>query len=659
MRWPNGSQTRPNISSPFGPRTAPTSGASTFHRGVDFTGCNPVRAIADGVVKYVGTPSGWSGGGRQVWIQHNWFYSRSMHMGSFSVSVGQRVSEGQILGSQDTTGTATGSHLHLEIALGTLSFSGGTQIDPVPFISARITGTPTGGASSDTRQLQLDLNTLGYPLEVDGDYGPATKAAVENFQRDNGLVDDGIAGPKTDAKIEEKIKEIQNLLVKVGYDITVDGASGPQTVGSIKDFQGKNGLTVDGIVGPKTRAKLVEKASLPVGYNSIPDVRSTVDVQRLVGANPDGIWGPETTEKVMAWQKAHNLTADGIWGPNSDAIGFPKAPSAFIPIDVDGKWGKATTTALQANLGFTGGDIDGELGPETIKALQAAIGIPEAERDGVIGPKTSKYLQSSLGVAIDGQIGPLTVTALQTLLNRSGKLQYVPFKDEDEQTPVVYPKPEKPTYPRAARWAHSSNSSKREGQVQLCILHHWGTSPIPSAESTWERFNRTNDRAVSPNVQINADGSAWEVVPADNFRAWTTGQIDHKAVTAEIQNSTVGPQWGISPEAHEEAAQFLAWASKRYNFPIQRGQVGPNNEVIKPGLIGHNETPAGKATSTVCPGPSLNYDWIVNRAKAINEDSPTPEPTDPLADAKQAWSEYKEKLAEVDTAFKKVDDILG
>lgn len=658
MRWPNGSQTRPHISSPFGPRKAPTAGASTFHKGTDFTGCNPVRAVADGTVTVVGTPAGWSGGGRQVWIQHNGYLSRSMHMGSYAVRVGQRVSEGEILGSQDTTGTATGSHVHLEIVYG------GSQVDPVPFISARLSGSPASSGGDNTRQVQLDLNMLGYVLEIDGEYGPATKAAIENFQRANGLVDDGIAGPKTEAKLAEQVKVVQNLLVKIGYHITVDGLTGPQTTGSIKDFQGKNGLTVDGIVGPKTRAKLNEKASQDVGYNSTD--RTTVDIQRLVGANPDGIWGPETTEKVKAWQKVNGLTVDGIWGSASDAKGFPPPAKAFIPIDVDGKWGKATTTALQANLGFKGEDIDGDLGPKTIKALQTAIGLTGADVDGVIGPKTSKYLQSSLGVAIDGQVGPLTITALQTLLNRNGKLQYVPFKDTDEQAPTVYPKPEKPTYPRAQRWAHSSNSSKRTGKIQLCIFHHWGSDPIPSAESTWERFNRPNDRAVSPNVQINADGSAWEVVPADDYRAWTTGAIDMQAVTAEIQDSTVGPKWGISEKSHEEAAQFLAWAAKRYNFPIQRGQVGPNNVVIKPGVIGHNETPAGKSTGTLCPGPSLNFEWIINRAKQIaGEDSspkPDPEPQpepDELAAAKEAWSEYKAKLSEVDGAFKKVDDILG
>lgn len=55
----------------------------------------------------------------------------------------------------------------------------------------------------DVRKLQQRLNTLGYEpkLVVDGDYGPKTKAAVIWFQRNNGLLADGIVGPKTLAKL--------------------------------------------------------------------------------------------------------------------------------------------------------------------------------------------------------------------------------------------------------------------------------------------------------------------------------------------------------------------------------------------------------------------------------------------------------------------------
>jgi flagellum-specific peptidoglycan hydrolase FlgJ len=60
-----------------------------------------------------------------------------------------------------------------------------------------------GDNSATVRQLQTDLRHLGYtdahgkPLHIDGDFGPATQAAVQAFQRDHHLAVDGKAGPKT------------------------------------------------------------------------------------------------------------------------------------------------------------------------------------------------------------------------------------------------------------------------------------------------------------------------------------------------------------------------------------------------------------------------------------------------------------------------------
>jgi peptidoglycan hydrolase-like protein with peptidoglycan-binding domain len=42
-------------------------------------------------------------------------------------------------------------------------------------------------------------------------------------------------------------------------------------------------------------------------------------VQRLVGAHVDGVYGPETAERVRRWQGLHHLTVDGRFGPASTA----------------------------------------------------------------------------------------------------------------------------------------------------------------------------------------------------------------------------------------------------------------------------------------------------------------------------------------------------
>jgi murein L,D-transpeptidase YcbB/YkuD len=78
-----------------------------------------------------------------------------------------------------------------------------TQTQPATTPSSPAVPAPTanlkpGDTGAQVKVLQRALASLGYsPGAVDGDYGPATQAAVEKFQRAAGLKVDGIAGPAT------------------------------------------------------------------------------------------------------------------------------------------------------------------------------------------------------------------------------------------------------------------------------------------------------------------------------------------------------------------------------------------------------------------------------------------------------------------------------
>ena len=86
-----------------------------------------------------------------------------------------------------------------------------------------------------------------YTKAVDGINGTGTKAAVRAFQRDHGLTVDGIYGAKTDAKLVACIKSLQG---KIG--VAQDGIVGADTINAIKAVQRRYGLVVDGIAGTAT-----------------------------------------------------------------------------------------------------------------------------------------------------------------------------------------------------------------------------------------------------------------------------------------------------------------------------------------------------------------------------------------------------------------------
>ena len=58
-----------------------------------------------------------------------------------------------------------------------------------------------GSRGEAVAELQRNLVALGYALDADGAFGPATAEAVMRFQREHGLAADGIAGPATQAAL--------------------------------------------------------------------------------------------------------------------------------------------------------------------------------------------------------------------------------------------------------------------------------------------------------------------------------------------------------------------------------------------------------------------------------------------------------------------------
>ena len=117
------------MSSPFGFRTSPTAGASSYHQGVDLAAPanTPVYATRSGIV----TANTYSGSaGNYITINHgDGFSSIYMHLANTVVSSGQAVSAGQLIGYVGRTGIATGYHLHFGIAYN------GAYVNPCAYVS--------------------------------------------------------------------------------------------------------------------------------------------------------------------------------------------------------------------------------------------------------------------------------------------------------------------------------------------------------------------------------------------------------------------------------------------------------------------------------------------------------------------------------------------
>ncbi len=112
------------VTSPYGWRRDPFTGAARFHSGVDIGLAygTPVRAAASGQVVFAGANGGY---GNMVVIERpSGQQVRYAHLAAQNVRAGDVVEQGQVIGQVGNTGRSTGAHLHVEV------IENGRAVDP-------------------------------------------------------------------------------------------------------------------------------------------------------------------------------------------------------------------------------------------------------------------------------------------------------------------------------------------------------------------------------------------------------------------------------------------------------------------------------------------------------------------------------------------------
>lgn len=118
------------MSSGYGYRHDPFTGAGAFHAGLDFKGPigTPIYAASNGRVSFVGVQSGY---GNTVEIDHgHGIITRYAHLSGFDVTLGAVVGAGSQIARMGNSGRSTGPHLHFEVRIN------GSAVDPRRFLEA-------------------------------------------------------------------------------------------------------------------------------------------------------------------------------------------------------------------------------------------------------------------------------------------------------------------------------------------------------------------------------------------------------------------------------------------------------------------------------------------------------------------------------------------
>ena len=469
-----------------------------------------------------------------------------------------------------------------------------------------------GSTGSDVSDLQARLYELGYYAgSIDGRYAAGTQSAVMEFQSRNGLVADGIAGRQTQDLIYSfaaqpkyvsatdtgddylllkqgvsglEVRKLQARLAELGYYAGgVDGIYGATTVNAVKAFQRNNGLSGDGQAGAQTQKKIyaatARYADHPVATADPDQARTMVlgmtgnDVYamqvrlielRYLSGVADGVFGQETMDALIAFQKNNGITPDGEAGSATrrKLFGSAKAanrvtpspaPSGYVTLR-EGDTGE-NVYILQARLfelGYYTGRIDGRFTEETTMAVTSFQMANGLTADGIAGKGTQKKLESGDAIpaggsgAQGGMMAPPTtlstlrrgdenaeVLVLQQYLMSLGYLASEPDGQFGSGTE------------RAVKLFQEANGLTADGiagKGTLSILY--GGEAVAYGEYFGPNADRNDAPAVTPTPKPNTNiviqwESEGEDVRQYQTRLVELGYLQQKYVTGKFNQPTV------------------------------------------------------------------------------------------------------------------------
>lgn len=194
------------------------------------------------------------------------------------------------------------------------------------------------------------------------------------------------------------VEKIQLQLKNLGiYKGDITGFFGPQTKTAVKRFQLNKGLHADGVVGNGTYKYLLQNANKPQISTkkviSIKEIQAALTKLGYYTSTVDGVYGSNTKNAVIKFQKANNITAKVIAENGTAKLLLAAANETTKPATISSNALsiKEIQTALK-KLGYLTGTVDGITGSKTEAAIKKFQKSNKLTADGVVGTATKNKL---------------------------------------------------------------------------------------------------------------------------------------------------------------------------------------------------------------------------------------------------------------------------
>jgi peptidoglycan hydrolase-like protein with peptidoglycan-binding domain len=153
----------------------------------------------------------------------------------------------------------------------------------------------------------------------------------------------------------EPVKQLQTELVQLGFSVETDGIFGPATGEAIGELQALFGYDVDKSVGPATKGLIEQQAKLGFDVRQPAKVKSAVDatgnktaLKGVLKPGSDGIYVRFLQRRLNVLGFA--IEVDGKFGPATEQA--VRALQQAFGYDVDGAVGEATHKLINQQIGY-------------------------------------------------------------------------------------------------------------------------------------------------------------------------------------------------------------------------------------------------------------------------------------------------------------------